>query len=477
MKKKLKIGSKVKLYFAFILLATLASIIVIYAFFAARQFTDEVEEVSREVFPETKVAIEVKGLVANIIENFNTARSAGSEENLPVITATHKKINVFLQQLGSSSLLKKITASYTESYRLGMLMVAASVEQEYEEESILTEKFDLSNKKLFSSLNDFEAISSGKHHEAMKHIMEVSSRLKTILFVSLGILLVLTAVIFVQIARMSGKLDEIAEGSAEAALALREAIANIATMSVQLANEANSSSDSLERILSTVQETSRQADKNMMAAETADKASKDMLATGEKASFSIQEVAEAMTEMVKVDNEISSLVQSISEIAFQTNLLALNAAVEAARAGEAGAGFAVVADEVRNLAMRTAGTSQEVDELIRRLDEKIKEGERVVNELQAVFPEVRNASQAVVGQMTFISDSGRNQAETLDQVRNEVAGIEDIVQSQAAMSQQGSATVIDVEEQVEQLRLMIESIIVFWNGESVYSKKSDKELR
>ncbi len=476
MGKKSKMGSKTKLNLSFILLGTLASAIIVYAYFAASQFADDVAEVSREVFPETKIAIEVKGLVTNVVENFKAARAAASEENLPVITSTDEQIRGLLQQLGTSALLKKISGHYAESYKVGMLMVAASVEQEYEEESVLNEKFDLSNQKLLLALNNFTAASSTKHHDAMMNIMEVSSRMKTILLASLVMLVFLAGVIFIQISRMSGKLDEIAEGSADAALGLREAIVNISSMSVQLANEASSSSESLERILTTVQESSEQAEENMDAAETAEKASKDTLSTGEKASMSIKEVAEAMAEMVKVDHEISSLVQNISDIAFQTNLLALNAAVEAARAGEAGAGFAVVAEEVRNLALRTAGTSQEVDELIGRLDEKITVGERMVGELQAVFPEVRSASQAVVEQMTIITDSGRHQAEALGKMRQEVAVIEDKVQSQAAMSEEGSATVADVEAQVERLRLMIDHIIVFWNGEK-RAHRQDKRPR
>lgn len=143
----------------------------------------------------------------------------------------------------------------------------------------------------------------------------------------------------------------------------------------------------IEEMTTTIQDNSKSA---LTTSQLADKAGEKAKEGGNVVTETIkgiQRIADVVSksektihELANNTNKIGEIIKVINEIADQTNLLALNAAIEAARAGEQGRGFAVVADEVRKLAERTTNATEEIEDMLNRIQKDTSDAVLVINE-------------------------------------------------------------------------------------------------
>jgi methyl-accepting chemotaxis protein len=175
--------------------------------------------------------------------------------------------------------------------------------------------------------------------------------------------------------------------------------------------------------------------------------------TGVKAGNEhMKQLNEAMSNISSASGQITVITKVIEDIAFQTNILALNAAIEAARAGGAGKGFAVVADEVRNLAAKSAEAAKQTAELIRQSAATVAEGMQIAQKTAQILYDVEEKARKANESIIKIEQSSGDQAAAIEQIKQGLGQVSDVVQTNAATAEENSATSEEMSAQAATLR-------------------------
>jgi len=132
----------------------------------------------------------------------------------------------------------------------------------------------------------------------------------------------------------------------------------------------------------------------LVAQETLQNFSENMISTSEEITATTEEVASSAVllsnNLNKLKGSVKDIVNEIertndilifiNEMSKNSKILGLNAAIESARAGEYGKGFAVVAKEMSKMSNRSENSFKDIKNILNSIQEKTSNITKIINE-------------------------------------------------------------------------------------------------
>jgi methyl-accepting chemotaxis protein len=310
------------------------------------------------------------------------------------------------------------------------------------------------------SIADNVEVLSASAEESSSSIFEMGAAIKKI-NENVDILNQSISSVSSSINEMTAALDQVAEN-----------VGNLSALSEETASSMGEMDASIREIEQNVKDTANWSESVIRDAEEGvDAVSR--VNSGMQSISDVVHAAQAVIERLGAKvMEIGKIVQVIDDVANQTNLLALNAAIIAAQAGEHGRGFAVVADEIKQLAERTSGSTREIHQLIRGVQEEsreavgaveqgaraVEDGVHLVEQASGSLAKIRESTRLATERVQEIAQTTVQQAESSRQVSKAIDQVADMINQISVATQQqskGGALILKSTEEMKAASLQV----------------------
>lgn len=250
-------------------------------------------------------------------------------------------------------------------------------------------------------------------------------------------------------------INDIFENIGQATIDVKANSEKAAEMAELLSNGSKNEKDAVRELCISIDQINKQVNKNSDNAIDTSTITNALAENIDNSNIMMDKVIKAMEDIEDCSNSITSIMNTINDIAERTNLLALNAAIEAARAGDLGSGFAVVADEVKSLASQSADAARETNNIVNESIKAVNNGKLLVYDTANTLNESLKNIKKTRELSEYIEDSSKEQYESIAIVNERIKKITETINRTVEVAENSAISGEELKSQSSKLEMMI----------------------